>query len=305
MSAVSLGAAFRRHRRELWGLCYRMTGSAADADELVQETFQRALERPPPDTTRPWAPWLMKVAVNLSRDRLRRRKASSYTGPWLPTPVESAELELSAVESSPTQRYEIFESATFAFLTALEALTPQKRAVLILRDVFDQSVKDVAEALSISEANVKTTHHRARREMASYESRRSPEPTPKRRVQEVLGQLMTALSRGDAAAMAQLLSEDVSAVTDGAGEFHAALNPIFGRQKVVRFFFGLLKKRGFPDNVVLLDVNGLPALLIEFFTPAEGEAPRVVIRVELDANGLVNEVQSILATQKLKSLQNH
>jgi len=77
-------AAFREHERFLWALCYRMTGSAADADDLVQETFVRALERPPPRTDLPWRPWLTRVAMNLARDALRRRRRRGYVGPWLP-----------------------------------------------------------------------------------------------------------------------------------------------------------------------------------------------------------------------------
>jgi RNA polymerase sigma factor (sigma-70 family) len=74
------------HRRHLWGLCYRMTGNAADADELVQDTFMRALERPPARTDQPWRPWLVRVAMNLSRDLLRHRRRSPYRGVWLPSP---------------------------------------------------------------------------------------------------------------------------------------------------------------------------------------------------------------------------
>ncbi|HEY9231828.1 MAG TPA: sigma-70 family RNA polymerase sigma factor, partial [Blastocatellia bacterium] len=78
-------------RRLLWGLCYRMTGNAADADDLVQETFVRALEHPPRRTDEPLRPWLVRVALNLSRDLLRRRRRRDYTGPWLPSPVPTDE----------------------------------------------------------------------------------------------------------------------------------------------------------------------------------------------------------------------
>ena len=78
---------FAEHKRVLWGMCYRMTGSAADADDIVQDTFVKALERPPADTEAPLRPWLVKVAMNLSRDHLRRRRRREYFGPWLPSPV--------------------------------------------------------------------------------------------------------------------------------------------------------------------------------------------------------------------------
>src|SRR5207344_2759291 len=89
--AEVVATAFRRHERFLWGLCYRMTGSAADADDLVQDTFARALERPPRDLEHSVRPWLTRVAVNLARDSLRRRKRSEYVGPWLPEPIETDE----------------------------------------------------------------------------------------------------------------------------------------------------------------------------------------------------------------------
>src|SRR6185295_2830674 len=151
---------FQAHERFLWGLCYRLTGSAADADDLVQETFVRAIERPPARTDMPWRPWLVRVALNLGRDLLRRRRRAGYVGPWLPAPIDtgddasppSFEPEIPGVGSTEG-RYDLLESVTFAFLLALEALTPTQRAVLLLRDVFDYSVREVADALDLSEAN--------------------------------------------------------------------------------------------------------------------------------------------------------
>jgi RNA polymerase sigma-70 factor (ECF subfamily) len=90
--------AFRANERHLWGLCYRMTGSAADADDLVQETFTRALARPPAKRDDPWRPWLVRVAMNLAHDTLRRRRRRRYVGPWLPSPVEADDDEPPAYE---------------------------------------------------------------------------------------------------------------------------------------------------------------------------------------------------------------
>ncbi|HKK50506.1 MAG TPA: sigma-70 family RNA polymerase sigma factor, partial [Myxococcota bacterium] len=147
----------------LFGLLYRLTGSFADAEDLVQSTFERALERPPPETDRPWRPWLVRVAMNLGRDHLRRRRRRRYDGPWLPAPMPtpdmpSAEEEsgLDAPEPWSTQgRYELMESVSYAFLLALEELTPSQRAVLLLRDVFDYSGRETAEALELSEPGVR------------------------------------------------------------------------------------------------------------------------------------------------------
>ena len=116
-----------------------MTGNAADADDLVQETFVRAIKRPPPRTDEPWHLWLVRVAINLSRDLLRQRKRQSYEGQWLPSPIETVPPTFDPPDESgnPATRYDLIESVSFAFLLALEALTPTQRAVLVLRDVFD------------------------------------------------------------------------------------------------------------------------------------------------------------------------
>ena len=171
-------ALFADERRFVWALCYRMTGSAADADDLVQETFLRAIERPPARTDKPWRPWLVRVAMNLARDVLRRRRRFAQRQPWLPSPIETGDesappaYELPPESGSPTEgRYELLESVSFAFLLALEALTPGQRAVLLLRDVFDYCVRETADALGMNEPAVKTTHHRARRAMAALRPR--------------------------------------------------------------------------------------------------------------------------------------
>ncbi|HXU08022.1 MAG TPA: sigma-70 family RNA polymerase sigma factor, partial [Blastocatellia bacterium] len=170
--------ALETDRRMLWGLCYRMTGNAADEDDLVQETFVRAIEKPPRDTREPLRPWLVRVAVNLSRDVLRKRKRQGYIGPWLPSPIPTDEESPASYEppapdeESPAARYELMESVSFAFLLALEALTPSQRAVLLLRDVFDYSTTETAEALDLTEANAKVLLLRARRKMNDYDKGR-------------------------------------------------------------------------------------------------------------------------------------
>src|SRR5262245_40230146 len=265
--------ALEPHRRHLWGLCYRMTGNAADADELVQETFARALERPPARTDQPWRPWLVRVAMNLARDLLRHRRRSPYRGSWLPSPIETdsddelPSYELAVGSGSPTEgRYELLESVSFAFLLALEALTPGQRAVLLLRDVFDYSVRETADALGMSDANVKVTHHRARRAMAAYDRRRSvPTRELQERTRDALERFMIALSNADSAAMEALLADDVRHLSDG-GEYAAAHRVVVGRSRVMRLFFGLYRHLGPNSSVRLQTLNGLPALLIEYRT---------------------------------------
>ena len=302
--------ALEAQRRHLWGLCYRMTGNAADADELVQETFVRALERPPARTDQPWRPWLVRVAINLSRDLLRRRRRTYYRGQWLPSPIETGEedslpaYELPAESGSPTEgRYELLESVSFAFLLALEALTPSQRAVLLLRDVFDYSVRDTAEALGMSESNVKVIHHRARHAMAAYDRERCmPTRALRERTHAALGAFLAALASEDSAAMEALLADDVRSLSDG-GEYAAAHRPVVGRRRVMRLFFGLNRHLGPNVAAAVRTINGLPGLLIDFGRRSPRVAPRGVMHFRVDAAGRITAVHTVLASRKLSAVQ--
>jgi RNA polymerase sigma-70 factor (ECF subfamily) len=311
LGAAPLQAVFEEHRRFLWGLCYRLSGSAADADDLVQETFVRALERPPRDASLPWRPWLVRVALNLGRDLLRRRRRRGYVGPWLPAPIETGDdvsppsVEPTLVGETTTEgRYDLLESVSFAFLLALEVLTPLQRAVLLLRDVFDYSVAECAAALDVSQANVKTTHHRARRAMQAYDARRCL-PTAARQdaTREALVRFMTALTAGDVTAVEALLAESVQALSDGGGEFLAARVPIHGRARVARFYWNIANRHAVASAMQLRMLNGLPAAVIDLDAGLRGVAPRFVLRADIDAAGQIVAVHSVLATAKLRGLE--
>lgn len=307
LAGEEVEALFRRSQRLLWGLAYRMLGSAADADELLQEAFLRLLERPPADTGAPLQPWLVRVTMNLARDRLRRRKVRGYEGEWLPGPVDSERLLDLGPEGPPAERpdvrYERLESASFAFLIALEALTSRQRAVLLLRDVLGYDVRETAAALGLSRDNVKTTHLRARRAMESFERARRPLDEAARAAhQDALGRFALALESGDAPALLALLAPGVVARSDGGGEFHAARLPVQGPARVAAFFLGLGRKRPEGTRFSLREVNGLPALLVEIPPMGPGVAPRTLLRLELDAAGKVSQVHAILATRKLAGL---
>jgi RNA polymerase sigma-70 factor (ECF subfamily) len=295
---TAYGEIYREHSRHVWGLCYRMTGSASDADDLVQETFARAMKTPPARTDEPWRPWLVRVAVNLARDQLRRRKHAGYTGPWLPSPIETG--DEAAPDTDMERRYGMLESVSFAFLIAVEALTPRQRAVLLLRDVLEYSVEETATALSISHANVKTTHHRARGAMEAYDRVRS---VPTRALQEktrtALERFAVSLVAGDAAAVEALLVESARTFNDGSGEFHAALRPVLGASRVARFYLGLQRKVGADARFALRMLNGLPAIVLDSPSAGTRYAPRSVIRCDVDDEGRIREVHAILATAKL------
>ncbi len=311
VASGALADVYEANARFLWGLCYRLTGSAADADDLVQETFTRALAHPPARTHEPWRPWLVRVALNLGRDLLRRRRRRRYVGPWLPAPIETGDdasppaFEPTVSDGTTTEgRYDLLESVSLAFLVALEALTPKQRAVLLLRDVFDYPVAETAAALEMSEASVKTTLHRARRAMAAYDTARCiPTRDLRDRTRSALERFVAGIASGDAAAVEALLAEDVRLTSDGAGEVHAARKPIVGRDRVLRFSMKLGARRTRDVWMALRSVNGLPALVFHTPPPRPGDPERFVITCTLDADGRIARFHTILAPAKLRAIR--
>jgi RNA polymerase sigma-70 factor (ECF subfamily) len=313
---MQLEQVFDENRRFLWGLCYRMTGSTADADDILQETFVRLLQRPPADTEEPLRPWLARVAVNLSRDALRRRRRQGYTGQWLPAPFEtennedvSAALDSAAGghapdSADPSARYEMLESVSFAFLLALELLTPTQRAVLLLRDVFDFDVAEAARTLRMTEQNVKTTHHRARRAMRGYDERRF---VPRRSLVEktgrVVAQLVELLTSRDTEAAARLLAANVVSASDGGGEFFAARVPVVGREKVALMLTNLFKvAAATASRSRAVELNGLYGVATERESPPPGFAGKLVTLFQLDGEGLIERIYFVMASRKLKAV---
>lgn len=308
-------ALFDEHRSFLWALLYRMTGCAADADDLVQETFVRLLEHAPGADGRPLRPWLVRVAMNLAHDLLRRRRRCPYVGPWLPSPVATAAdsdrieaVEAVASGASTEGRYDLVESMSMAFLVALEALTPRQRAVLLLRDVFDYSVRETAAVLGSTDGGIKVAHFRARRAMESYEGSRHPSIADAReQARDALWKFTEALLAGDLVRVEGLLAGDCRAMSDGGGEFYAALNPILGGSKVARFYHGIFQKFGGVGSVRAILVGGMPALLVELPDRGQGHheidltriARRFVMQADVGADGRITRMYSVLASRKL------
>jgi RNA polymerase sigma-70 factor (ECF subfamily) len=295
---MSLALDLEPHRKRLWWICYRMTGVAADAEELVQDTFLRALEHPPADLARDIFPWLCRVAVHAGTDLLRQRAVRGYRGPFLPTPVA---LEALPDESlSPHARYTQQESLSYAFLVALETLSPVQRGVLLLRDVLDYSVEETAEALALSEANVKTSHHRARAALSAYEAERAPlDVQSQGRARAAMLQLMAYVAMGDLPAIERMLSPTAAAINDGGGEFFAAQRPVFGAARIARFMTRIsMRLRALKAEAAMF--NGLPGVELALAPNAPRRAPRNVTLVALDAKGRVHRIYTVVASRKLQ-----
>lgn len=290
--------------RWLWSVCYRMTGSSTDADDLVQDTLLRAMERPPARRDEPLEPWLLRVAVNLARDTLRRRKRRAYVGPWLPGAVDMdqlAPLEIPG-EGGTEGRYDLLESVSFAFLLALEVLTPNQRAVLVLRDVLDRSVQETAELLGLSEANVKVIHHRARSALAPYDARRAetrPTSALTAAAEGALQRFLAALAAGDQGALLDVLSADVEAWSDGGGVFHAARVVVSGPERVALLYANLAKKTPPVERFALRPMNATMGFVAERTPGQATHAPRFVLVCDVDAAGRIRRLYSLLAPLKL------
>lgn len=292
-----LEQAYADHRRLLWGLSYRMLGTTADADEIVQETFERALRRPP-STDRPLRPWLVRVTLNAARDRLKRRRRSPYVGPWLPSPIDElgpGAQTVRAVEPTvdPELPGERLEHMSYALLVALERLTPSQRAVWLLREVMGVTTNEAAEILEVEAGTVKVTLHRARKALDA-------EPTPRSDLVEgmaAVGALAQGILAGDVDRVIALLSDDAVALTDGGGVYHAARRPVQGASAVARMLIGLASKSQGATYDPLW-IGGCPGMLASVPVRSERFASLVVTLFGVQ-DGIISRVWTISAPGKL------
>jgi RNA polymerase sigma-70 factor, ECF subfamily len=302
---------YENDKRFIWGVCYRMTGNAADAEDIVQEAFVKALENPDLDTEQSLRPWLLRVAMNLGRDHLRRRRQRGYDGPWLPSPVPTDdEMDLdqstSATEDSPATHYDLLESISLAFLLALEALTPTQRAVLLLRDVFDYSTTEAAKLLTITENTVRVTLYRARRLMQAYDRERiSFAQGHHEKTKFALERFLRCLRERDAESLEQLLTEDVVVVSDGGGEVTALPSLMQGRQKVLQLTTRLNAVWGDRTDASFCVLNGLPAIIFERSDVKPGHATRFTLQCEVNGAGHIKRLNYVLTPSKLLLIETH
>ena len=250
---------FEEHRAALIGAAYRILGSRSDAEDVVQEAWIRWSGVDHDTIDQPRA-FLLTVTTRLALNRLRQLsvRKESYVGPWLPEPVATdpkADGEAAA---------QLADEVSMAMLIVLESLSPLERAAFVLVEVFGMSAPEAAEALDRSPAAVRQLVHRAR---SHVEARRPRQAVSEERHREITERFMAAANGGDLTTLIEVLAPDVVLVTDGGGIKQAALRPIHGADKVVRWFAGVLEKpeaAGFELELRL--VNG--ELAIVATTPA-------------------------------------
>jgi RNA polymerase sigma-70 factor (TIGR02957 family) len=246
---MSATDAFVRHRNLLFTVAYEMLGSAADAEDVLQETWLRWADVDRSEVREERA-YLVRITTRLSLNRMRTlaRRREAYVGPWLPEPLLTS--------PDITEDVELADSVSTAMLLVLETLSPTERAVFVLREVFDLPYDEIAVAVDKSPAAVRQVAHRARQHV---DARRPRSAVTTRERDEVIARFFGAAATGDLQALMDVLAPDVVLLTDGGGVKKAALRPIHGRDKVTRFLDAVMPE-GFAADVIV--VNGSPALRI-------------------------------------------
>jgi len=245
--------AFVAHRNLLFTVAYEMLGSAADAEDVLQETWLRWADVDQAEVRDPRA-YLVRITTRLSLNRLRTlgRQRESYVGPWLPEPLLTS--------PDVAEDVELADSVSTAMLLVLETLTPTERAVFVLREVFDVGYDEIAAAVDKSAAAVRQIAHRAR---SHVEARRPRVEVSQAEARRVLTTFKEATETGDLQRLLDVLAPDVVMLSDGGGVKQAALRPIVGADKVLRWFVGVAAKAPAPVTVHEVLVNGAPGLRID------------------------------------------
>ncbi|MEU9315035.1 RNA polymerase sigma-70 factor [Streptomyces sp. NPDC048295] len=243
---------FVAHRNLLLTVAYEMLGSAADAEDVLQETWLRWLGVDL-DQVRDQRAYLVRITTRQALNRLRTmsQRKESYVGPWLPEPLLTA--------PDVAQDVELAESVSMAVMLVLETLSPTERAVFVLREVFDVGYDEIAVAVDKTPAAVRQIAHRARRHV---DARRPRKVVSQSQTRAALESFLQALESGDLQGLFDVLAPEVVYMGDGGGVKHAALRPIVGADKVARLLVGGLGKNTVPIAFGPTVVNGSPALAI-------------------------------------------
>ncbi|WP_269790940.1 RNA polymerase sigma factor SigJ [Stenotrophomonas sp. Iso1] len=268
---------FQTHRSRLLALAYRLLGSRADAEDVVQDAWLRWANT---DTTaiRDAEAWLITATTRLGLDRLRalKRERLQYVGPWLPEPLEvSLEADTS---TDPAQAFALADEVSVAFLSLLEQLGPEERAAFLLKEAFDHSYQQIGELIGHSEANCRQLVHRAKQRLQAGRPRFRAAPDQHR---QLLARFMDAAQRGDSQAIQALLHANATQISDGGGVVTATVRPLQGAERIGRLYWAIAR-RGAALPAQLGYVNGELAILrfaggrLASFTTVEVVDDRIV-----------------------------
>ncbi|MFC9112952.1 MULTISPECIES: RNA polymerase sigma-70 factor [Streptomyces] len=282
---------FEEHRPLLMGVAYRMLGRVADAEDVVQDAWLRWSADDRSGVREPRG-FLVRVTTRLAIDRLRRIKArgETYVGPWLPEPYVT---DFGGTVADTAERAVLADSVSLAVLVVMETLSPLERAVFVLREAFGHPYADIAAMTGRGEAAVRQLGARARRHVDERRPRYDVDPARRRALTE---RFLAAAAGGDLAGLMELLAPDVRLVGDSGGKARAPLRVLDGADHVGRFFVGVAGK-GVPDAFVLLvELNGGPAVLV-----LSGGKPDTVVQLDVD-EGRVRTVYVVRNPDKLAAL---
>jgi RNA polymerase sigma-70 factor (ECF subfamily) len=278
-------ALLERERPRLLSLAYQLVGGASDAEDLVQEALLRASQA---DSIEHPVAWLTTVVTRLCIDHLRsaRARRETYVGPWLPEPA--------IIDDAFDQRAENADAVSFAFLVALESLSPLERAAFLLHHVFDYSFDEVGAVLGRDPSASRQLAHRAKLHLSA----RRPRFAADREAHAALVQgFAAAVATGDTEALVSLLTPDARCVSDGGGKRKAALKVVFGAPRVARMLVGLAR-RGLGDRRVGFEtINGAVGVVVR-----DDDAIDSVTLLEVDA-GRVRAVHVVRNPDKLRFLE--
>lgn len=280
------------------GLAYRITGSRLDAEDIVQEAWERVRRVDPGTVERP-AAWLTTVVSRLALDHLRaaQRRRETYVGPWLPEPVVTAPGARASGrpgDRDPSEMAELAESLTFGFLRLLEALTPVERAVFVLADVFGVPFPEIAVAVARSPDACRQIASRARARVRD-DGRRRHAPEDAGRVAD---DLVAALVRGDTEQVLALLAPDVELVSDGGPAMHAARRPVVGPDRVARLLVNLVRRGAdWGLRYEHTELNGDAGVVV-----LAGDSPAYASAFTLD-EGRVHRIYIVVNPDKLAALR--
>jgi RNA polymerase sigma-70 factor, ECF subfamily len=285
--------AFERYRVLLFSIAYRMTGSANDAEDLVQEGYLRYQTSASQEIVSLKA-YLCTIVTRLALDYLKSARVSreQYIGDWLPEPILTA-----ADGGFPCADLEQREALSLAFLRLLETLTPPERAVFLLHEVFEYPFQEIGLMLEKSPVNCRQIFHRARQALQDKRTRFDPDL---QRQQQLLFSFLSASQAGDMAALTSLLAEDVVSWSDSGGKVPASRQPIHGQQAVARFWGFWLHRdhqQPRPLTTTVAEINGSPALLF-------WEASRLVMVISLALSAVgIQAIFTWVNPEKLVYLQ--
>ncbi|MCX4093674.1 RNA polymerase sigma-70 factor [Nocardia sp. alder85J] len=279
-------AAFVTHRNLLFTVAYEMLGSAADAEDILQETWLQWAGVDLGEVRDPRA-YLVRIATRQAIGRLRTlgRRRESYVGPWLPEPLLTA--------PDVADDIELAEHVSMAMLLILETLTPTERAVFVLREVFDMSYDEIATAVAKTPAAVRQIAHRARTHVAA---RRPRGPVSPAETRATLAAFQRAVETGDLQRLLDLLAPDVVFLSDGGGIKQAFLHPVLGRTAVAALLSGGTSWMGAVVTTEPAQVNGHPALLLRLDGEIDG-----IVATRLD-EGRITGVYFVRNPEKLSRI---